>query len=54
MDINKIIIKNQTYFFKSMISDINKTHNNEDKHIKLVILKQILNDYYKTQNNIYI
>ena len=54
MDNNKIIIKNQTNFFKSMISDINKTHNNEDKHIKLLILKQILNDYYKTQNNIYI
>ena len=54
MDINKIIMKNQVNFFKSMISDINKTHDNEEKHIKLAILKQILNDYYKTHNNIYI
>ena len=54
MDMHKIIIKNQTNFFKSMIYDINKTYNNEEKHIKLAILKQILNDYYKTQNNIYI
>ena len=54
MDINKIIMKNQVNFFKSMISDINKTHNNEDKNIKLAILKQILNDYYKTHNNIYL
>ena len=30
MDINKIIIKNQAIFFKS-ISNINKTHNNEEK-----------------------
>ena len=54
MDINKIIMKNQVNFFKSMISDINKTHDNKEKHIKLAILKQILNDYYKTHNNIYI
>ena len=54
MDINKIIMKNQVNFFKSMISDINKTHDNKEKHIKLAILKQILNDYYKTQNSIYI
>ena len=54
MDINKIIIKNQVNFFKSMIYDINKTHDNKEKHIKLAILKQILNDYYKTHNNIYI
>ena len=53
MDNNKIIIKNQTNFFKSMISDINKTHNNKEKHIKLTRLKQILNNYYKT-HNIYI
>ena len=46
MDINKIIIKNQVNFFRSMIYDINKTHCNKEKHIKLWILKQILIDFY--------
>ena len=31
MDINKIIIKNQSNIFKSMISNINKMYNNEEK-----------------------
>ena len=54
MDINKIIIPNQVNFFRWMIYDINRTHRIQEKNIKTMILKQILNDYYKTHNNIYI
>ena len=50
MDVNKVIIKNQTLFFRSMISDINKTHCNKEKHIKLSILKHISIDHHKMQN----
>ena len=31
MDMNKKIIKNQSIFFRSIISDINKSQNNEEK-----------------------
>ena len=45
---------NQITFFNSIISDIDKTHNKEEKEIKKEILQQLLNDYklYKINKNI--
>ena len=36
---------NQITFFNSIISDIDKTHNKEEKKIKEDILQQLLQDY---------
>ena len=36
---------NQITFFNSIISDIDKTHNKEEKEIKKDILQQLLKDY---------
>ena len=36
---------NQMTFFNSIISDIDKTHNKEEKKIKEDILQQLLQDY---------
>ena len=36
---------NQITFFNSIISDIDKTHNKEEKEIKKDILQQLLQDY---------
>ena len=36
---------NQITFFNSIISDIDKTHNKEEKEIKEDILQQLLQDY---------
>jgi hypothetical protein len=36
---------NQITFFNSIISDIDKTHNKEEKEIKKEILHQLLQDY---------
>ena len=36
---------NQHYFFNCIITDINNTHNIEEKKIKIEILQQIIQDY---------
>ena len=36
---------NQITFFNSIISDIDKTHNKEEKEIKKDVLQQLLKDY---------
>ena len=45
---------NQITFFNSIISDIDKTHNKEEKKIKEDILQQLLYDYklYKINKTI--
>ena len=46
---------NQQYFFNCIITDINNTHNIEEKKIKIEILQQIIHDYitqtYNTKFN---
>ena len=48
MDINEKIIKNETIFFRSIIADINTTHNNEEKNIKVIYISYIYNIIYYT------
>ena len=36
---------NQQYFFNCIITDINNTHNIEEKKIKIEILQQIIHNY---------
>ena len=43
---------NQLSFFNCIITDINNTHNFEEKKIKIEILQQIMHDYRTQTYNI--